>query len=138
RLLLCSEQARRLLYGKPKTLADFGPKGYPTPAVAILVPAREAIIMQPPTEPALSLLADALAPERNPAVQVADRASAIRITGLRAFWVNPVVYLRIETNQGVVGWGDLKGVDPRPAKALVESLYELLDRENPTRIEYPW
>ena len=36
------------------------------------------------------------------------------------------------------GWGDLKGVHPRPAKALAESLFELLDGENPTRIEYLW
>jgi galactonate dehydratase len=84
------------------------------------------------------LLADLVAPERNPAAQVADRASAIRITGLRTYRVSPVVFVRIETNQGVVGWGDLKGVDPRPAQALAESLYELLAGENPTRIEYLW
>jgi galactonate dehydratase len=90
------------------------------------------------SEHVVSLLADAVGAERNPGVQVADRASSIRITGLRAFWVNPVVFVRIETNQGVVGWGDIKGVDPRPAKALVEALYELLDGENPTRIEYLW
>ena len=64
----------------------------------------------------LALLADTVAAERNPAAQVADRASAIRITGLRTYWVNPVVFVRIETNQGVVGWGDIKGVDPRPAQ----------------------
>jgi galactonate dehydratase len=86
----------------------------------------------------LDLLADVLAPERNPAVQVADRGSAIRITSVRAYWVNPVVFVRIETNQGVVGWGDVKGIDPRPAKALVESLTELLIGENPTRIEFLW
>src|SRR5207249_7194014 len=62
----------------------------------------------------------------------------IRITGLRATWANPIVYLRLETNHGVVGWGDIKGVDPRVAKPLAESLFELLDGENPTRIEYLW
>jgi galactonate dehydratase len=86
----------------------------------------------------LALLADAVRAERNPAEQVADRASTIRITGLRAFWVHPVVFVRIETNHGVVGWGDVKAIDPRPAKVLVESLFELLDGENPTRIEYLW
>jgi galactonate dehydratase len=84
------------------------------------------------------MVGDALAPERNPAGQVADRASTIRITGLRAVWVNPVVFVRIETNYGIVGWGDIKAVDPRPAKLLAESLYELLDGENPTRIEHLW
>jgi galactonate dehydratase len=97
-------------------------------------------MIEHPAEPGqvVSLLADVVGPERNPGVQVADRGSAVRITGLRAFWVNPVVFVRIETNHGVVGWGDIKGVDPRPAKALVEALYDLLDGENPTRIEYLW
>jgi galactonate dehydratase len=80
----------------------------------------------------------ALADENNPAAQVADRAASIRITALRNYWVGPVVYVKIETNQGVSGWGDLKGVDPRPAKVLVESLFELLEGENPTRIEHLW
>src|SRR5947207_1783326 len=73
-----------------------------------------------------------------PADQVADRTSRIRVTGLRAVRVDPVVFVRVETNQGVAGWGDVKGVDPRPAKALAESLAELLVGENPTRIEYLW
>jgi galactonate dehydratase len=86
----------------------------------------------------LALLADVVGPERNPAAHVADRASAIRITSLRTWWVGPVLFLRLETNQGVVGWGDIKGVDPRPAKVLADSLFQLLDGENPTRIEYLW
>jgi galactonate dehydratase len=85
-----------------------------------------------------ALLDDAVGAERNPAAQVADRASAIRITALRTYWVNPVLFVRIETNRGVVGWGDIKGVDPRPARVLAESLFDLLDGENPTRIEYLW
>jgi galactonate dehydratase len=87
-------------------------------------------------EDGLSLLADAVGQDRNPARQVEDRASSIRITGMRATWVNPTVFIRMETNHGIVGWGDLKGVDPRPAKVLAESLFELLVGENPTRIEY--
>jgi galactonate dehydratase len=83
-------------------------------------------------------LAHAVAAEKDPAAQVADRASSIRITGLKARWVGPIVYVKIETNHGISGWGDLKGVDPRPAKALVESLFELLVGENPTRIEHLW
>jgi galactonate dehydratase len=80
----------------------------------------------------------AVADEQNPATQVTDRASSIRITGLKTYWVGPIVYVKIETNQGIAGWGDLKGVDPRPAKALAESLFELLSGENPTRIEHLW
>jgi galactonate dehydratase len=85
-----------------------------------------------------ALLSDAVAAERNPAAQVADSASSIRITKLRATRVSANVFVRIDTNHGVVGWGDVKGVDPRVAKPLVEALYALIDGENPTRIEYLW
>jgi len=80
----------------------------------------------------------AVGDEKNPATQVADRTASIRITAMKTYWVGPVVYVKIETNHGISGWGDLKGVDPRPAKVLAESLFELLEGENPTRVEYLW
>jgi len=83
-------------------------------------------------------LTAAVGQEKNPAAQVADRFSSIRITGMKAFWVNSHVFLRIDTSHGISGWGDVKGVDPRVAKPLAESLYELIDGENPTRIEHLW
>src|SRR5690349_3936320 len=86
----------------------------------------------------IAFLNNAVADEKNPAAQVADRTSTIRITALKTYWVGPVVYVKIETNHGIAGWGDLKGVDPRVSKPLVESLFELLDGENPTRVEYLW
>src|SRR5829696_740815 len=82
---------------------------------------------------AVSLLDDVARPAK-----VEDRAATIRITALRAYWVNPCVFVKIETNHGVSGWGDVKGVNPRVAKPLAESLFELLDGENPTRIEHLW
>jgi len=85
-----------------------------------------------------ALLQEAVGADRAPGAHVEDRASSIRITALKTYWVGPIVYVKIETNHGISGWGDLKAVDPRPAKVLVESLYELLDGENPTRIEYLW
>jgi galactonate dehydratase len=85
-----------------------------------------------------ALLNETVSAAQNPAANVTDRATTLKITGLRATWVNPNVFVRIETNQGVVGWGDLKGVDPRVSKPLVESLFELIDGENPMRIEYLW
>src|SRR5665213_949825 len=85
-----------------------------------------------------ALLADAVGADRNAAARVGDRSSTIRITRLRATWVNPCVFVKIETNHGVVGWGDIKGVDPRVSKPLVEALFELIDGENPTRIEHLW
>jgi galactonate dehydratase len=85
-----------------------------------------------------AILGEAVADERNPAAQVADRASQLRITGMQTFWVGPNVFVRIATNQGLTGWGNVKGVDPRVARPLAESLFELIDGENPTRIEYLW
>jgi galactonate dehydratase len=85
-----------------------------------------------------ALLSDAVAADKNPADQVADRTSTIRIKKLQATWVNPCVFLKIETNHGITGWGDLKGVDPRVSKPLAEALFDLIDGENPTRIEYLW
>jgi galactonate dehydratase len=70
--------------------------------------------------------------------QVADRSSSIRITGIKTYWVGPIVYLKLETNHGIAGWGEVKGTDPRIGKVCVESLFELVDGENPTRIEHLW
>ena len=93
-----------------------------------------------PPDPAadLNCVSEVVDPQKAPAAQVADRTSSLRITGLRATWANPIVFLRLETNHGIVGWGDIKAVDPRVAKPLAESLFELLDGENPTRIEHLW
>jgi galactonate dehydratase len=76
--------------------------------------------------------------DQDPAAQVGDRTSSLRLTGLRTFWVGPNVFVRLETNHGVVGWGDVKAVDPRVARVLAQALYELIDGENPTRIEHLW
>src|SRR2546428_1852790 len=75
---------------------------------------------------------------QDPMTQVADRTSTLRIAGLQTFWNGPSVYLRLSTNHGVVGWGEVKAVHPRVAKVLAESLYDLFDGENPTRIEHLW
>jgi len=85
-----------------------------------------------------ALLAEHAAAQAQPAAAVADTASTIRITGMKATWVNPNVFLKIETNKGIVGWGDVKGIDPRVGKVLAESLFDLIDGENPTRIEHIW
>jgi galactonate dehydratase len=85
-----------------------------------------------------ALLQDAVGDEVNPAAQVGDRTTSIKITALRAIWVGSHVFIKIETNHGVTGWGDLKGVDPRVSKPLAVSLFAMLDGENPTRIEHLW
>ena len=85
-----------------------------------------------------AVLNEVVGDEANPAAQVGDRTTTIKITALRASWVGAHVFVKIETNHGIVGWGDLKGVDPRISKPLAESLFQLLDGENPTRIEHLW
>src|SRR5947207_6571763 len=67
-----------------------------------------------------------------------DRASAIKITSLKAIPVGPKAYVKIETSHKIIGWGEVTGSEPKVASALAESLFELLDGENPTRVEYLW
>jgi galactonate dehydratase len=74
----------------------------------------------------------------NPAAQVEDRGASIRITGMKTHLVGSKVYVQIETNHQVTGWGEISALEPKTANALAQSLFELLDGENPTRIEYLW
>lgn len=82
--------------------------------------------------------ADVLADDKSPAAQVADTASNIKITNLKATPMRGHLFVKIETNRGVTGWGETAGLDPKVAAGLAHSLFQLLDGENPTRIEYLW
>jgi galactonate dehydratase len=84
------------------------------------------------------LLSGAEGQAANPGANVEDRASAIRITGLRATPVGPKAFFKIETNHQVTGWGEVTGSEPKVACVLAESLFELLQGENPTRVEHLW
>jgi len=84
------------------------------------------------------LLNEAVGQEQNPAAQVEDRGSSIKITALRAMTVGAKAYVKIDTSAKVSGWGEVTGLDPNVACALAQSLFELLDGENPTRIEHLW
>ncbi len=85
-----------------------------------------------------SLLLAASNDLQNPARQVEDRGSSIKINALKAHRVGTKAYLKIETDRKIFGWGEVTGLDPNVACALARSLFELLDGENPTRIEYLW
>ena len=76
--------------------------------------------------------------EENPAKQVEDRGANLKIKSLRGFRVGTKVYLKIETNHGITGWGEVTGTEPNVAIELAKSLFQLLDGENPTRIEHLW
>ena len=84
------------------------------------------------------LLRDRTAAADNPAARVEDRGASIRITALRGFRVGTKAYVKIETSHKITGWGEVTGLAPTVAVALAHSLFELLDGENPTRIEHLW
>lgn len=90
------------------------------------------------TAVAHSMLADLSAAQSNPAARVEDRASSIRITKLEATPADPKVLVKITTNAGIFGWGEISNVEPVVAATLARSLFELLDGQNPTRIEHLW
>jgi galactonate dehydratase len=76
--------------------------------------------------------------QNNPAANVADRTSSIKLTKLTATPVAHKVFLKLETNHGITGWGEIDQLDTQTAATLVRSLFALLEGENPTRIEYLW
>jgi galactonate dehydratase len=85
----------------------------------------------------LSMLRDLRADEEIKNAE--DKSSAIKITKLTAFPTGPKVYLKIETSdKKIIGWGEITGLEPIVAAKLAESLFELLDGENPTRVEHLW
>lgn len=81
---------------------------------------------------------DSLAAQEQAAASVQDRTSALKITSLRGLPAGRKCYVKIETNFGISGWGEITGLEPNIAAKLAESLFELLDQQNPTRIEHLW
>src|SRR4051812_6112516 len=73
-----------------------------------------------------------------PGRQVEDKSTNLKITRLRGLPAARKAYVKIETNQNITGWGEITGLEPNVACALAESLFELLNGENPTRIEHLW
>jgi galactonate dehydratase len=84
----------------------------------------------------MALVNHAVAADNNPAANVGDATSSIRITGLRTHRVQSKVYVEITTNHKVTGWGEVSALVPAAAEELAKALFELLDGENPTRIEH--
>jgi galactonate dehydratase len=110
-----------------------------TPARHASGPSRRGLLAGGCVSAGLALLAEhhALAQDA-PAGAAEDRASTIRIKSLTPTPVGTRTFLKLETNHGVTGWGEIKGVDPRVSKPLAQALFELIDGENPTRIEHIW
>src|SRR5207249_4737279 len=57
---------------------------------------------------------------------------------IKTIAVRGYLFIKIETNHGLFGWGETAGIEPKVGEALAKSLFALLDGENPTRIEYLW
>jgi galactonate dehydratase len=87
---------------------------------------------------AIALVNHAVVAENNPAAQVADSASTIRLSGLKTHRVQSKVYVELLTNHKITGWGEVSALEPATAEDLARALFELLDGENPTRIEHLW
>src|SRR5436190_4624533 len=86
----------------------------------------------------LALLNHAVAADNNPAAQVADSVSTLKITALKTHLVQSKVFVEIHTNHKIMGWGEVSALVPKAAQALAEAFFELLEGENPTRIEVLW
>src|SRR5437870_1018556 len=86
----------------------------------------------------LWLMNESIAQEKNPAAGVADSASSIRITAMKTHRVQSKVYVEIETSHKITGWGEVSALVPTAAEELAKAMFDLLDGENPTRIEYLW
>jgi galactonate dehydratase len=67
-----------------------------------------------------------------------DRGSRIRVAALHAFGIGRKGYVKVETNMGITGWGEINNMETQVACALAESLAELVVDENPTRVEHLW
>ena len=103
-----------------------------------MFPTRRKLLTSAVAAAAGLALLDEVTADDNPAANVADRTTSIRITALRPWRVHGKVFVELQTNHGVTGWGEITGTVPTVAMELANSLFPLLDGENPTRIEYLW
>ncbi|HWE04428.1 MAG TPA: mandelate racemase/muconate lactonizing enzyme family protein [Tepidisphaeraceae bacterium] len=84
------------------------------------------------------LIGEMVAAADAPAIAVEDKASSIKITSASVIPLGSKCLVKITTNHGITGWGEISQLPPHVTVALVESMYELLDGENPTRVEHLW
>ena len=55
-----------------------------------------------------------------------DKGSQIRVTNLEGFPMGVKAYVKIETNMGVTGWGEINNMETTVTCALARSLSELI------------
>jgi len=84
----------------------------------------------------LGAMRDASADE--PGKIVEDKTTSVKITAMRPLPAGGKCFVKIETSANITGWGEITGLEPNVAAELIKSLFELIDGENPTRIEHLW
>jgi len=85
-----------------------------------------------------AMIVDEVAAADDKMPSVLDRNTKIKLTKLTAKRAKSKVFIKLETNMGVYGWGEIDQLECETAIVLVNSLFRLLDGENPTRVEYLW
>ena len=70
--------------------------------------------------------------------EVQDRGASIRVNRVEAFPLGQKGYVKVETNAGITGCGEINNMETEIACALARSLAELVIDENPTRVEHLW
>lgn len=83
-------------------------------------------------------IAELVQPATAAALAVEDKFTSIKIRSIDTFPQVSHVLVKIESSHGITGWGDIPGVPPKCAAALAGDLFDLLDGENPTRVDYLW
>ena len=76
--------------------------------------------------------------QTNPAGSVADRTTRIRLTNVIPTSFGAKTVVKLETNLGVTGCGEVSQLPPATAKPLIQSMFQVIQDENPTRIEHLW
>src|SRR5438105_2498802 len=98
-------------------MTNNSPDAAPPPAMS-----RRGVLASTGLAAAGMMLLNDVAAADNPAANVADKTTAIKITALKVMVAGPKAYLKISTNYDVVGWGEVTGLEPKVACALAESL----------------
>ncbi len=67
----------------------------------------------------------------------------MKITDVEVIKWNPgvgknFIFLKLSTDAGITGWGEINNMETRVACALAESMGEMIVGENPTRVEHLW
>jgi galactonate dehydratase len=86
----------------------------------------------------VGVVADIIQPAIAAARAVEDKFTSIKIRSIATFPQVGHNLVKIETNLGIAGWGDIAGVPPKVGDLLCQELFDLLDGENPTRVDYLW